>query len=149
MKLKKIIIKKYDKDFEVFKNPCHFIHDFYYEVKRFYSGFQLRGKVFFKFSLIKYLSNIDKLPIRADEYNRTEFYAYVFPWITSILVHSFFFYTFFYEIAFLIEHGFAHKTYELETLNYDPETGIPTETACFKNFYYPFIYFLAFKSVEV
>jgi len=151
MKLKKIIIKHYDKNFGVFKNPCYFIHNFY-ESKSFKFIFIINSFRRYRKSLILLIyknMNIRKL-IKAFGWDRTKSYSYAHTFLltTSSLVHSFLFYTFFYKMPFVIAHDFEHKIDKLETEVYNSKMKIMIKPSYFKNFYYPFIYFLAFKSLK-
>jgi len=155
MKLKKIIIRKYDKNLKVFENPIRFIYDFY--SFRFLKVFKLKLDItsdfktiiyqtLLKFSVRKSISpfsiSLRKINILTDDVycDKIETYTHTsFCCTTSILVHCFLFYTFFNKISFFITHNLIHGIDELSI----------RLKRLFKNFYIPFIYFIAFKSVEV
>lgn len=156
MKLKKIIIKKYDKDFEAFKNPPCFIYSFF--SLTFFKKYNLELTIVSKFRsplygpLLKFttIKDISPFSISSEKikpiyknWDSIEIHTYLPSWTTSILVHCFLFYTFFYEIAFSVTHDFSHKTYILETIEKKE-----TKYLGFKNFYFPFIYFLTFKALK-
>jgi len=154
MKLKKIITKKYDKGFELLKTPSRFSHDFYYFTYSksliIFSIFNLYQKRLSKLMINKCMARTNKLIVK-NYYERKRTYTYTFPLTISILVHFFLFCTFFFKTYLLLSCHFRHEVYKLEiaVYFYEPKkkTKIKT-TNHFKNFYIPFIYFLAFKSLE-
>ena len=150
MKLKKIIIKKYDEDFEAFENPPRFIYNFF--SLAFCKKYNLELTITSKFKLplfgplLEFTTIKDISPFSISVYkdwDSIEIYTYLPSWVTSILVYCFLFYTFFYKTAFSISHDFSHKTHTLETIEKKE-----TKYLGFKNFYLPFIYFLTFKALE-
>ena len=160
MKLKKIIIKKYDKIFKIFemlKPPSHFVYNIYLPSALKTSKVELIIRSQFALPIkdilpfLVGLTSINDLPnLKLSTWYDISVYkdSMLFPWMTSVLVHSFLFYTFFYETAFLFFHNFKHKTYEIETQLGKPKQKKLVDLNCFKNFYIPFIYFLVFESLK-
>ena len=158
MKLKKIIIKKYDKDLGIFKKPYCFIHNFYsfYSFKfidlvtiskfgKFYRSSFEEFRIHKNISPLSIsLNDIGILTYRID-WGSIRTYTYIPSLVTSILVHSFLFYTYFYKTSFFMSHAFRNEIFKLRTV-----VGKTQKLySCYKNFYFPFIYFLTFKSLKV
>ena len=166
MKLKKIIIKKYDKDLKIFIFPPVFTYRFVslesvlkfkFDLKIFLEIGSQFEKVDFPVPKIHLFINkvlnpffisseaLSPISIYSETISRhkIEFCNFLHSWTTPVLVHCFFFYTYFYKT--FSESRFFRNEIDNVAIQISEKFYFYS----FKNFYFPFIYFLAFKSLEV
>jgi len=152
MKLKKIIIKKYSKEPELFKE-IFLTHEFYpfkfwLMVENKLSSYAIDGiwiskNIFTFLSLKRIFEKATGKELCMD----LGIYRLSFPWTTSILTHYFFNFT----IPFLKLIALNQKLNKFITLEGFVAINsklISERYKCLKSFYFPFVYFITFKSLE-